>query len=719
MQSISATSSYLPRYLRVWVLLALSVVVLLIMSAFLSRSLRTLNEGAAWVAHTERVRFQLARIQQSLSDLGGGVSGYEITHDDSLFESARTAAALVPLELNDLQALLSNDAAQGPLFAQLVDLARQRTAQTDAQRSRALNRDVAGVQAEISSGEAKRLMDASRAVIAQMQAEERHLLDFHTQETQTAYNAVRVAIWASTALGILLLISITIVTLRDAERLRLAQDELATTLRSVGDAVISTDAAGVVRFMNVIAEQLTGWTSAAARGQPLDEIFDVVDEQTGAVVESPVSRVFRENKIVALAKHSVLRARDGTERPIEDSGAPIIGPGGKITGAVLVFRDATAERAARRALLEADNRKDVFLATLSHELRNPLAPIRTATRLLETPNLSPADLERSRSIIARQVRHMACLLDDLLDISRITRGVLTLKIESTDLKNLMEAAIETAQPSIAAKNHTFEVQWPTERIALRADPLRLTQVIANLLTNAAKYTDPGGRITLGARADVSGIEIFVRDDGIGIAAEMQPRVFDMFSQIDTAHEHSDGGIGIGLALVKGFVELHGGTVEVRSAGLNRGSEFRVHLPSTLRTQIPAVPEIDAAPTPSAARRVLIADDNRDGAEIMAMLLASSGYEVQLAHTGPDALDVAAQQRPEVAILDIGMPGLSGYEVARRIRSQPWGAAMTLIAVTGWGQEDDKRKAKDSGFDHHLTKPIDPGALERLMAPGAL
>jgi PAS domain S-box-containing protein len=726
MQFGSKTSSYLPKYVRVWVILALSVVLLIVMSAFLSQSLRTLNEGAAWVAHTERVRFQLARILQSLSDLGGGVAAYAITRDESLFEPAKTAEVLIPLELNDLQTLLADDSAQGPLLTQLVDLARQRQVQTEAQRGRALSGDMAGVEAEISSGEAKRVMDGARAVIAQMQAEERHLLDFHIKSTRSAYTAVAIGIWGAAGLAIILLVSITVITLRDAERLRLVQEELATTLSSVGDAVISTDPSGSVRFMNLIAEQLTGWQIAEARGKPVSQVFDIIHEQSRAPVESPVLQVLRDNRIVELANHTLLRSRDGTERPIEDSGAPIVGPDGEVTGAVLVFRDATTERAARRALIEsrdalreADARKDVFLATLSHELRNPLAPIRTATRLLETPNLSAEDLERSRSIIARQVRHMAGLLDDLLDISRITRGVLTLKNETVDLKTLMEAAVETAQPSLAAKAHAFHVEWPSETIALTADPLRLTQVIANLLTNAAKYTNPGGRITLGARASETVIEIYVRDNGIGIAAAMLPRVFDMFSQIDTGHEQSEGGIGIGLALVKGFVELHGGTVEAHSDGRDRGSEFVVRLPASLRTQnVPdASPahEVDLLAADN-ARRVLIADDNRDGAEIMAMLLAHSGYEVQLAHNGPDALAAAAQQQPHFAVLDIGMPGMSGYEVAQRIRTQPWGAKMTLIAVTGWGQEDDKRKAKEAGFDHHLTKPIDPNALERLMAP---
>ena len=296
---------------------------------------------------------------------------------------------------------------------------------------------------------------------------------------------------------------------RDSRRLRRVQDELATTLRSVGDAVIATDDTGAVRFINTVAEQLTGWSSAEARGRPLEQVFNIFNEDSGASVESPVARVLRENTVVGLANHTVLRARDGKERPIEDSGAPIRGVDGEIRGVVLVFRDATEERAARQALIqsrdalrEADRRKDVFLATLSHELRNPLAPIRTATRVLETPNLTQQELERSRSIISRQVRHMAALLDDLLDISRITRGALTLKPETVDLHGVIEAAIETAQPAISAKRHLLNVEWPQQVIRLEADPVRLTQVVANLLTNAAKYTKPGGQITLRRHAGI-------------------------------------------------------------------------------------------------------------------------------------------------------------------------------------------------------------------------
>jgi PAS domain S-box-containing protein len=723
------------KYGRVWAILALSILLVVVMGLFLSRSLATLNDGSAWVAHTERVRFQLAQILQSMSDLGNGVAGYLRTHDPRIFEPAEVAARSIDNELDELKVLVSQDSGQQPLIKELGDLVQKRERETQEQRDRALRGDNAAIEAEIAGGEARRNMEATRAVIARMQSEERRLLDYHSAAARDAYHAVAIAIWGAAGIAVFLLLALTTIAIRDAEQLRTLQEELATTLRSVGDAVIATDGQGRVRFINLVAEQLTGWTNSEARGLPLGRVFAIFNEQTGALVDSPVSMVLRENKVVGLANHTILRARDGTERPIEDSGAPIRGPSGEISGVVLVFRDATDNRAARReliesrdALREADRRKDVFLATLSHELRNPLAPIRSATRALETPGLTQHDLERSRSIISRQVRHMASLLDDLLDISRITRGMLTLRISSVELRGLMEAAIETAQPVIAAKLHTLNVEWPQGPIQLDVDPVRLTQVIANLLTNAAKYTPPGGLITLRTQLEEAHVVIGVRDNGIGIAPAMLLKVFEMFSQIDAGHEHADGGIGIGLALVKGFVELHGGTVAARSAGPSQGSEFIVHLPlpgapAQSAAQSSPAPQGSGPPRPApertavpeVARRVLVADDNRDGADIMALLLQQYGYDVSVAHSGPEALTAAAQKKPEVAILDIGMPGMSGYEVAQRIRAEAWGKHMLLIALTGWGQEEDKRKAFEAGFDHHLIKPIDPDALEALMS----
>ena len=369
-----------------------------------------------------------------------------------------------------------------------------------------------------------------------------------------------------------------------------------------------------------------------------------------------------------------------------------------------------------QALHEADRRKNVFLATLAHELRNPLAPIRTAAQLLESAHVSQPDLRRCRSIIVRQTTHMASLLDDLLDISRFTSGEITLRKVPVLLQQVLDAAVETAQPLIAAKQHRLQIEAPAEPITLHADPVRLSQVISNLLTNAAKYMDPEGEIVLGCRLDDSSLVIFVRDTGIGLAQEMQAKIFEMFVQAEPAKERAQGGLGIGLALVKALVELHGGKIDVRSAGHDQGCEFTITLPRDGIVEAhPVVPLTPQSTVPhGSARRVLIADDNQDGAETLGMLLQLDSHEVHLAHDGAAALEMAERFQPDVAVLDIGMPGLTGYEVAERIRGESWGREMMLIAVTGWGQQSDKDKARMAGFDHHLTKPIDPIELGRLL-----
>jgi two-component system, chemotaxis family, CheB/CheR fusion protein len=395
-------------------------------------------------------------------------------------------------------------------------------------------------------------------------------------------------------------------------------------------------------------------------------------------------------------------------------------PDSTVSGVLVTFVDVTSIVQAEAALREADLRKDVFLATLSHELRNPLAPIRTAARLLEAPNVAPPQLERAQTIITRQVAHMSSLLDDLLDVSRITRGAFALKRERVEVKKLLDAAVESAQPALDAKHHTLRVEVPEAPVMLQADPVRLTQVLTNLLSNAAKYTPAGGLITVGSRLEAQELILFVRDNGIGITAAMIPQIFDMFTQVESPEGVSEGGLGIGLALVKGLVQLHGGRITANSAGLGKGSEFAVSLPRYLVIEAPpsTADAFNGHADSNPPRRILIADDNRDSAESLGMLLNLSGHEVFLAHSGTEALNVAKEQRPDVAVLDIGMPDLSGYEVAQRIRLETWGQQITLIALTGWGQESDKRRAQAAGFDHHCTKPVDPDDLQRFFAPDA-
>ncbi len=391
-------------------------------------------------------------------------------------------------------------------------------------------------------------------------------------------------------------------------------------------------------------------------------------------------------------------------------------PDSTVSGALITFVDVTTIVQAEAALVEADVRKDVFLATLSHELRNPLAPIRTAVQLLQAPNLPRDELIRARSIVARQVTHMSSLLDDLLDVSRITRGAFLLKKEYVDIHTLIEDAVVAVQPAMDAKRHTLRVEYPAFPIMIEVDPLRITQIVTNLLTNAAKYTQVGGLIWLGIRFESSAFVIYVRDNGIGLTPEMIARIFDMFTQIKSDLSRSEGGLGIGLALAKGLAELHGGRIEASSAGLGQGSEFALSLPKSLIVEKvePAQNDAGGDPTPTASKRILVADDNRDGAETMSMLLKLSGHEVYLAHSGAEAFEVAKRERPDVAVLDIGMPDLNGYEVAERIRHEAWGERIKLIAVTGWGQAEDKRRALAAGFNHHLTKPVDPSQLEALF-----
>jgi signal transduction histidine kinase/ActR/RegA family two-component response regulator/integral membrane sensor domain MASE1 len=381
--------------------------------------------------------------------------------------------------------------------------------------------------------------------------------------------------------------------------------------------------------------------------------------------------------------------------------------------------DVSARREAEEALREADRKKDRFIATLAHELRNPLAPIRTAAELLGSPRAGTAELEWARQVIRRQVGHMATLLDDLLDVARITRGKLELRKQSLRLDTVIETAVEVAQPLIEQRRIALDVQVPSPAPRLEADPLRLAQVVSNLLTNAAKYSDPGGRISLTVRARTPTlVDIVVHDDGIGIPPEALDSIFQVFSQVEGAMGRSQGGLGIGLSLVKGLVELHGGSVEARSDGPGRGSEFVVTLPCLSAAEQddrppPAVEEAQSVPPPG--KRVLVVDDNHDAADSLALVLQIEGHDVRTADCGRAALEVAREFAPEVVVLDLGLPDVSGFEVAQALRKDVITAGASLIALTGWGQDEHRRRAQASGFDHHFTKPVDPELLAQAIA----
>jgi PAS domain S-box-containing protein len=388
---------------------------------------------------------------------------------------------------------------------------------------------------------------------------------------------------------------------------------------------------------------------------------------------------------------------------------------GTVSQFIGVIEDISERKAQAEELREMDRRKDEFLAILSHELRNPLAPIRQAAAITALPKASDDQRRWATEVIRRQVQTMALLLDDLLDVSRITRGTLQLRATQANLSEVINAAIETARPLIDAREHRFEVEVPHEPVLFQADTLRLAQVLSNLLTNAAKYTNSGGSIRLVAETDERQIVMRVEDDGIGIAPAALSRIFTMFSQAPEAQEHAEGGLGIGLALAKGLVELHGGTIEVRSAGPGCGSTFIVTLPHHRPTGAAAAPE-EASPVPGPRkRRVLVADDNRDAADSLAMLLKMEGHDVRVVYDGAKAMEAIRENPPEIALLDIGMPEMSGYDVARTVRQTIPKERLTLIAVTGWGQKHDVTRALDAGFDCHFTKPIDPMSVAALLS----
>lgn len=367
-----------------------------------------------------------------------------------------------------------------------------------------------------------------------------------------------------------------------------------------------------------------------------------------------------------------------------------------------------------RALREADRRKDEFLAILAHELRNPLAPLSNSLSVLRMTTRDPATL-RLGEVMARQVAHLVRLVDDLLEVSRITRGKFELRRERVDLASIVHTAVETSRPLVDASRHRFQVSLPDGPLPLHGDPVRLTQVFSNLLNNAAKYTAPGGDLRLDVRADERCATVTVSDSGIGIAAPMLGRIFDLFVQDDASRSHAQGGLGIGLTLVKVIVEMHGGTVEARSRGPGSGSEFVVCLP--LATAEGAAAGPSCRPALAAPRRVLVVDDNRDAAESLAILLRSFGSETCVAFDGPSALRALSEFRPDAVLLDIGMPGMDGHEVARRIRARPEFSHVLLVALTGWGQEEDRRRSRLAGFDHHLNKPADMNALVAVLAGG--
>ena len=617
-----------------------------------------------------------------------------------------------------------------------------------------------------------------------------------------------------------------------------SRERLRITLASIGDAVVTTDDAGRVNYVNPAAEKLLSYSSEQAADKQLAEVFNIVNEFTRQGAENPVERVLRDGRIVGLANHTLLLRADGVEIPIDDSAAPIRDQDGQVAGVVLVFRDISERRRAEksqatlaaivessedaivskdldgrivtwnpgaerlfgyledeavgrpitliippdrldeeasilarirrgdrvdhyetvrvrkdgrqidisltvspvkaqdgtvigaskiarditerkrmeRQLQEADRQKDNFIAILAHELRNPLNPIFNAAKLLEIERPDDRQVLEYSSLIEKEVRQITRLLDDLLDMSRITQGKLSLQKKLIDLASAVNDAIQTSRPVIEEAGHRLTIQLPGKALIMHADPARLVQVFSNLLNNAAKFTDVGGDINVIVEAQDSQATVRVKDSGVGIAPELMPKIFDMFVQGEAITQRTRGGLGLGLTVAREIVEAHGGTIEAKSDGLRQGSELIVRLPLSDPVPLPQIPDSadPLLPPASSPLRIVVVDDNKAQALSLQRLLQVIGHEVRVAYDASSAMKLLSDFVPDIALIDLGLPTISGYELARWMHEQPRLAKVILVAQTGWGRDEDRSRAREAGFVHHLVKPIDHQLLVNIL-----
>ncbi len=512
-------------------------------------------------------------------------------------------------------------------------------------------------------------------------------------------------------------------------QLREREQLLATTLRSIGDAVAVTDQRERITFLNSVAERLTGWSGGDATGRPANEVLCLISEDTRQPVDSPITLALRTGEIVKLPPRTLLLGRSGRAIPLDDSAAPIKNEQGDIAGCVMVFRDVTeqrkteeASRAAEREAREANRLKDDFLATLSHELRTPLTAILGWSIMLASGEVKPDASTRALQTIIRNARHLAQLVDDVLDVSRIVSGSLRMEMASLDLASVVEAALETIRPAAEAKSLGLHVKLDRSDIIVAGDPARLQQVMWNLCANAVKFTPAGGHVHVTLERRGSEAHIVIADTGRGIRPEFLPFVFDRFRQGDSTTTRNFGGLGLGLAIVRYLVELHGGTVRAESAGENLGATFTVTLPVRVRHNRRARPQPSGVPSivsvlgESQALHgvaVLIVDDDGETRDLVQAILANAGAEALVAASARQAIEVFDRRRPDLIVSDIAMPGEDGYALIRRIRSRSAadGGLTPAVALTAHARADDRSRSLRAGFQYHLAKPI--GAAELL------
>ena len=676
---------------------------------------------------SQRTINDLDRAELHLADAETGQRGFLLTGDEAYLEPFASGSRAVRDSLDALGGLPAGDAEQR---ARVEALAPLITAKLDElQRTIDLRRagDTAGALAMVRTDRGKGTMDRIRALLAEARTAERERLERRVALRNQRFGRASRVVVAGSALALAVVVIATLSLNANARRRRRAErvvreseERLRVTLQSIGDAVIATDPNGRVVFMNEVAEQLTGWTRTDAAGELLEAVFRIVNEQTRAVVESPVHKVMRDGVIVGLANHTVLLGRHGVETPIDDSGAPIRDAGGEIMGVVLVFRDVSGrkeaerqveqlalEAAAREAAERASAAKDEFLAVLSHELRSPLQGILGWLGVLRAGDA--AQQERAVKAIERGVRQQAQLVGDLLDASRVVAGKFQVERAVVDPASLLRECLDEIQPLVGEKGVTLEIDV-ADCGAVMGDVRRLRQSISNLLGNAVKFTPSGGAIRVRCLKREARVVLTVSDTGEGIDPRFLPHLFDRFSQAVTARPHPTGGLGLGLSIARQIIDLHGGTISAQSDGLGRGSTFEITLPSAADA-LPAPPrERGAAAASLAGLSVLVVDDDDDTREALKVLLGLRGADVLDASSVAEALALYASRRPRVVVSDISMPGEDGYALAAALRAA--GDGPLTVALTGYAADSDRRQAQAAGFDAHVAKPVD---LDELVA----
>jgi PAS domain S-box-containing protein len=690
-------------------------------------------DAAGWVAHTSEVLIQTQDVRAELTAAESGALHYVLRGDAYALASYEAARAALEPRVNVLEVSTRDNPGQQPRIATLRAVIDGFVSQLEALVMLRREGGEMAARVQLSGGEIQRVSNEARRVLQEFELDEQRLMAMRLGES-ARQTRLLIALKLTLVGASVLLVAVAAWMLnrraglqQEAERRAVREAaHLRVTLESCGDALIATDTSGRVTLLNPVASALTGWKVEEASGLPVDHVFRIVNEFTRETVESPVSKAIREGKIVGLANHTVLIARDGTERPIDDSGAPIRDEKDEVIGVILVFRDVSARKrseqarerlllaeAEREAAVLANQAKDEFLAVLSHELRNPLAAMLGWLDLIRMGTLDSSGSLRAIESIERAALRQKRLVSDLLDVSRIVSGRFGVERRPFDLGRLVSDCVEEARAEAAAKGVMFEHRAPGRPLVVSGDPERLEQVVENLFSNALKFTPSGGRIEV-ALAEAGGrARVVVTDSGAGIAAEMLPRIFERFWQARARSARSEG-LGLGLAIVKHIVEEHGGTIGAESEGADRGARFTLELPLEVGLQAgPAAEDPEPAAREGGARlAVLLVDDDVDTREALALLLGERDMDVTEAGSVAEAIALLEKGAPDVVVTDIGMPQADGFDLLRslRKRDEATGRYTPTIAVTGYAAGQDRREALHAGFDDHLAKPVEIDAL---------